>query len=402
MNILFVHNAYQNFGGEDAVVDMEIALLRSRGHAVQLYQRHNDELNAIPAASAAASALWSRRSAREVDAACQAFQPDLIHVHNTFPLISPSIYWTAARKRIPVVQTLHNFRLLCAQGTFLRKGTVCEDCLGKSPWRAVVRKCYRESMPQSAVLAGMLSAHRLAGTYQNRITRYIALSAFSRDRFIAGGLPAQRMRIKPNFVDGGNNHPNPSPGQRRGGLFVGRLSGEKGIDTLLGAVRQGGDTRIEAIGAGPSQAEVASELGDCYLGFRSRAEIMQRMRSASFLIVPSMCLEQLPTTILEAFSCGLPVIASRLGALVNIVQDGVTGLLFNPGDQYDLAKKLAWAGAHGEEMQQMGRAARAEYEAKYTPSTNYQMLIEIYEEAIAEVQGKHHVAQGSFGARHLG
>jgi glycosyltransferase involved in cell wall biosynthesis len=408
MNILFVHNAYQHFGGEDAVVGMEIALLRARGHQVQLYQRHNDELTSIPAATAAATALWSRRSAREAGAACAAFQPDLIHVHNTFPLISPSIYWTAARMRIPVVQTLHNFRLLCPQGTFLREGTVCEDCLGKAPWRAVVRKCYRESMPQSAVLAGMLSAHRLAGTYQHRITRYIALSAFSRERFIAGGLPAQRLRIKPNFVDGAVAHPNSSPNrsagqcQRRGGLFVGRLSSEKGIGTLLGAVRQEADTRIEAIGAGPSQAEVASELGDAYLGFLSRGEIMQKMRSASFLIVPSLCLEQLPTTILEAFSCGLPVIASRLGALVDIVQDGVTGLLFNPGDPSDLARKIAWAGAHGEDMRRMGRAARADYEAKYTPSINYQMLIEIYEEAIAEVRGEHHVAQGSFGAGHLG
>jgi glycosyltransferase involved in cell wall biosynthesis len=399
MNILFVHNAYQHFGGEDAVVDMEIALLRSRGHAVQLYQRHNDELQSLPAATAAATALWSRRSAREVDAVCAAFQPDLVHVHNTFPLISPSVYWTAARRRIPVVQTLHNFRLLCPQGTFLRKGAVCQDCLGKSPWRAVVRKCYRESMPQSAVLAGMLGAHRVAGTYRNRITRYIALSEFSRDRFIAGGLPAQRLRVKPNFVDGAVP---PGPGRRRGGLFVGRLSSEKGITTLLGALRQGCDTRIEAIGTGPSAAEVASELGDGYLGFLPREEIMRRMRSASFLIVPSMCLEQLPTTILEAFSCGLPVIASRLGALVDIVREGVTGLLFNPGDESDLAKKIAWAGAHEEEMQRMGRAARAEYEAKYTPSINYKMLIEIYEDVIAEVRGNHHLAQGSLGAGHLG
>jgi glycosyltransferase involved in cell wall biosynthesis len=404
MNILFIHNAYQNFGGEDAVVDMEIALLRTRGHVVQLYQRHNDELKSLSTAASAASALWSRRSAREVDAACAGFRPDLIHVHNTFPLISPSIYWTAARQRIPVVQTLHNFRLLCAQGTFLRKGSVCEDCLGKSPWRAVVRKCYRGSMPQSAVLAGMLGAHRLAGTYQNQITRYIVLSEFSRDRFIAGGLPAQRLRIKPNFVDGGVDHQNPNPpaGQRRGGLFVGRLSSEKGIGTLLGAFREASDTRIEAIGTGPLQAEVASELGDDYLGFRSRAQIMQKMRTVSFLIVPSLCLEQLPTTIIEAFSCGLPVIASRLGALANIVQDGATGLLFNPGDQSDLAKKIAWADAHREEMQQMGDAARAVYEAKYTPSINYQLLIEIYEEAIAEKRGEHHVAQGAFGARHLG
>lgn len=399
MKILFVHNAYQHFGGEDAVVDSEMALLRSRGHALELYTRHNDELHALSPASAALSALWSRRSAHEVNAACDSLQPDLIHVHNTFPLISPSIYWTAARRRIPVVQTLHNFRLLCPQGTFLRNGAVCEDCLGKSPWRAVARKCYRESLPQSAVLVTMLSAHRAAGTYQHQVTRYIALSAFSRDRFIAGGLPAQRLRIKPNFVDAAVQ---PGWGAREGGLYVGRLSPEKGIGTLLAALRQGGGARIEAIGAGPSEAEVARELGERYLGFRSRDDIMQKMRSASFLIVPSMCLEQLPTTILEAFACGLPVIASRLGALASIVRDGVTGLLFDSGDPADLAGKIAWAAAHGDEMKQMGRAARAEYEAKYTPSINYQMLVEIYEDAIAAVHGERHVAQGPCSARHLG
>jgi glycosyltransferase involved in cell wall biosynthesis len=399
MNILFVHNAYQNFGGEDAVVDSEIDLLRSRGHAVELYKRHNDELHAMPAATAALSAVWSRRSAHEVNAACDSLQPDVIHVHNTFPLISPSVYWTAARKRIPVVQTLHNFRLLCPQGTFLRNGAVCEDCLGKSPWRAVVRKCYRQSAPQSAVLAGMLSAHRIAGTYRHQVTRYIALSAFSRERFIAGGLPAQRLRIKPNFV--ASSVP-PRWDARHGGLYVGRLSDEKGIGTLLAALRHGGRTPIEVIGAGPWEAEVATALGDGYLGFRSRDDIMQKMRSAAFLVVPSMCLEQLPTTILEAFASGLPVIASRLGALANIVEEGVTGLLFNAGDAADLAAKIAWAGAHGDEMKMMGRAARAEYEAKYTPSINYQMLVDIYEDAIATVHGEHNVAQGPCSAGHLG
>lgn len=399
MNILFVHNAYQHYGGEDAVVESEIALLRSRGHAVELYQRHNDELHGMAPAGAALAAVWSRRSAGQVSMVCDLLRPDLIHVHNTFPLISPSIYWAAAQKRIPVVQTLHNFRLLCPQGTFLRQGRVCEDCLGKPPWRAVLRKCYRNSAPQSAVLAGMLSAHRAAGTYQKRVTRYIALSAFSRERFIAGGLPAARLRIKPNFVDGAVE---PGTGARQGGLYVGRLSEEKGIATLLDAVRQGSAARIEAIGAGPLEAAVAAQLGAGYLGFRPRQEILHKMRGAAFLIVPSMCLEQLPTTILEAFSCGLPVIASRLGALSHIVEEGVTGLLFNAGDPADLAAKLAWAASHGDAMQRMGRAARADYAAKYTPSINYQMLLDIYEDAISAVQSERQRAQGSVGVGHLG
>lgn len=380
MNILFAHNAYQQFGGEDAVVDSEIALLRAHGHAVVLYKRHNDELHALSSANAAVSTVWSTRSARALDTLCVEFQPDLIHVHNTFPLISPSIYWSASRRHIPVVQTLHNFRLLCPQGTFLRHGALCEDCLGKAPWRAVVRRCYRGSLPQSAVLATMLSAHRLAGTYRNRVTRYIALNNFSRDRFIAAGLRAEQVRVKPNFVD---SVVLPGLGPRHGGLFVGRLSEEKGVSTLLAAARQSGTFPIAAIGTGPLEAQVAHALGDGFLGFRPREDIMRRMRAASFLIVPSVCLEQLPTTILEAFACGLPVLASRLGPLANIVEENVTGLLFHPGDPADLAAKIAWARTHEQDMQRMGRAARLEYDTKYTPSINYSLLLEIYEDAIA-------------------
>lgn len=389
MKILFIHNAYQNFGGEDVVVGAEIALLRSHGHQVELYKRHNDELHHISAASAAITALWSRDAANAVNTVCEKLEPDIIHVHNTFPLISPSIYWTAARRKIPVVQTLHNFRLFCAQGTFLRNGAICEDCLGKVPWRAVTRKCYRESAAQSAVLVGMLGVHRTAGTYREKITRYIALSAFSRERFIEGGLPAEQLRIKPNFIESGIR---PDWGDRQGGLYVGRLSSEKGIGTLLEADRIGGSKNIEVIGGGPCEDIVARNFEERYLRFLPRDEIMKHMRSSSFLIVPSIGYEQLPTTIIEAFSCGLPVIASRLGSLIDIVQDGVTGLLFNTGDAADLAAKIAWANAHPEAMQRMGRAARTEYEAKYTPANNYQMLMEIYEEAIAAIHHERHAA----------
>lgn len=389
MKILFVHNAYQNFGGEDAVVSAEMALLQAHGHEVELYKRHNDELNQLSRASAAAATIWSRRSVDDITAVFKALQPDLIHVHNTFPLISPSIYWAAAQHGIPLVQTLHNFRFLCPQGTFLRNGTICEDCLGKSPWRAVLRKCYRGSAPQTAVMVSMLEAHRTAGTYRNKVTRYIALSAFSRDRFIKGGLPAAQFRIKPNFVESGAE---PDWFDRRGGLFVGRLSDEKGIETLLEAVRRDGNADVDVIGSGAWETAVSECFKERYLGFLSRGDIMSRMRSAAFLIVPSVCYEQLPTTILEAFSCGVPVIASRLGALADIVQDGATGLLFNPGDAADLADKMAWAAAHPNEMREMGRAARAEYEAKYTPSINYQMLMEIYEDAIAAVQRERQAA----------
>lgn len=385
MKILLIHNSYQYFGGEDMVVRAEMALLRRNGHAVQLYTRSNSELHQLPAARAAMaaiSAVWSRHAAAEVDEICEEFEPDVIHVHNTFLVISPSIFWVAARRGIALVQTLHNFRLLCPQGTFLRNGAVCEDCLNRKLWRPVIRKCYRGSALQSSMLAGMLTAHACLGTYRNKVTRYIALSAFSRARFIEGGLPAEKFRIKPNFVDADRL---PEWDSRDGGLFVGRLSKEKGIETLLEAIRICNDSRFRVIGDGPYEHALASCLGKRYLGFLPADKVRNEMHASAFLVLPSIGHEQMPMTVLEAFACGLPVIASRRGALAEIVQDGVTGLLIEPANASDLAEKIQWAQKHPASMEAMGRAARAEYEMKYTGCKNYQLLMDIYNDAIATV-----------------
>ncbi len=389
MKILIAHNSYQLQGGEDAVVDAEIALLRDHGHEVRVYRRHNDELNNMSRPAAALTTIWSRQSASAIKDVCDDFHPDVIHVHNSFPLISPSLYWIASRKKVPIIQTLHNFRLLCPQAIFLRNEKVCEDCLGKFPWRAVTRKCYRNSTLQSAVITGMLGAHRMLGTYQSKVTRYIALNTFCRDKLVAGGLPEKLFRIKPNFIDSAAL---PDWHARRGGLFVGRLSSEKGLDVLTAAVSNAGIQDIDVIGSGPMDTLATSTFGEQYLGFLPLDKIIARMRSALFLIVPSICYESFPRTIVEAFACGLPVIASRLGALPDLVQDGVTGLLFNPGDPADLAAKIKWAQSNPEKMLTMGRAARIEYEAKYTPQRNYQTLIDIYDEAITAVQGERNAA----------
>ena len=383
MKILVAHNAYQQRGGEDAVVEAEVSLLREHGHEVEMYRQHNDALNHMPRALAAISTVWSRRSAGDIDALCEHFKPEVIHVHNTFPLISPSLYWAAGKRHVPVVQTLHNFRLLCPQAIFLRDGKICEDCIGKLPWRSVTRKCYRESAAQSAVVAGMLSAHRALGTYRDRVTRYIALNRFARDKYVEGGLPAARFRIKPNFV---SSAAAPTWENRRGGLYVGRLSSEKGLEVLAAAAGPSDGAPLEVIGGGPLEALAREAFGARYLGYLPLEEIMARMGRARFLVLPSICYENSPRTIVEAFSCGLPVIASRLGALADIVRDGATGLLFNAGDAADLAAKIAWAESHPEQMLHMGRAAREEYETQYTPQRNHALLMDIYEDAITSVR----------------
>lgn len=377
MRVLMVHAAYQQRGGEDSVVDTEVTLLRDHGHEVQLYLRHNDEATSAGRISVASQALWSRRSEADVGRLVETFKPDVVHVHNTWPMVSPSVYWPAFKAGVPVVQTLHNFRLMCPQAMFLREGKICEDCLGTLPWRGVLRGCYRKSRVQTALLASTVQLHRAVGSYERAVTLFVALSAFSKSKFVQGGLDADRIVIKPNFVeDTGDGMLD----QRTGGLFVGRLSDEKGISVLLDALRMG-QAPVTVIGDGDWGQQTRQQLGDHALGFRPVAEILSRMKSAAYLVLPSLCGENFPRTIAEAYSCGLPVIASRLGAMAELVDDGKTGLLFEVGNVRDLADKLAWAEAHPQEMLRMGRAARQRYLERYTPDRNHDELMAIYRKA---------------------
>jgi len=381
LRVLVVHNAYQQRGGEDMVVDSEVALLRQGGHEVDLLLRHNDELAHIGGAVAALDTLWSQRTVREVGKRIAAFRPDVVHVHNTFPLISPSLYWACARAGVPVVQTLHNFRLACPQAMFLREGKVCEDCLGRSPLSALRHACYRGSRAQTAVLTGMLVLHRSLGTWQNKVARYIALNDFCRDKFIEAGLPAERIATKPNFVEAPAWQANSS---RAGFLFVGRLSPEKGVAVLADAWRKmRSGAKLSVAGSGPESGLLEGLPGAECLGPLPLEQIQQRMSQATVLVLPSIWYENFPRTLVEAMAAGLPVIASRIGALACLVKDGETGLLFEPGNVTDLASKMEWAEAHPEAMAEMGRRARLSYEENFTPERNLAQLLDIYAQARA-------------------
>ena len=380
MRILIAHNAYQLRGGEDMVLDAEIELLRSHGDEVVLYRRDNSDINAMSKPALALDTLWSKRTVQDLQNLIAEFRPDVIHTHNTLPLISPSLYWAAERAGVPVVQTLHNFRLMCVGAMFLREGKVCEDCMGKLPWRGVVRKCYRGSTVQSAMLAGMLVLHRGLGTYRNKVARYIALNDFCRNKFIGGGLPAERIVVKPNFVA----YPAPENLPRRGLLFVGRLSAEKGIKTLVQAAGLLDDPELRVAGDGPEAPLMEGAKGITRLGNLNGEAVRMEMNTATALVLPSIWYENFPRTIVEAFACGLPVIASRIGALADLVHDGETGLLFEPGNAQDLAAKMAWAKLHPEEMGVMGRNARAQFDTEFSAEVNYRMLMDIYKSVVSE------------------
>lgn len=265
--IVIVHNAYQHRGGEDAVVESEIALLRTHGHVVETYTRHNNEMGGMSSLVLARQTLWSNQTIRDIDALIHRYRPDVIHAHNTFPLVSPSLYWAADGAGIPLVQTLHNFRLMCLNALFLRDGRVCEDCMGKLPLKGIVNACYRGSYSASVALAGMLALHRGLGTYRNKVSRYIALNTFCRDKFIEGGLPASRITVKPNFVawpvesdvhrehDRGNHF-----------LFVGRLSPEKGVAVLADALALLSASTLRVAGDGPDAIIFDGKPGVVLLG----------------------------------------------------------------------------------------------------------------------------------------
>jgi glycosyltransferase involved in cell wall biosynthesis len=392
MRILVVHNGYQKHGGEDVVVEAEERLLRAHGHSVVRYRRHNEELRGrgpLGILTAGMQTVWSKASAREVAALLAKEKPGVVHFHNIFPLISPAAYYACAEANVPVVQTLHNYRLLCPGAYFLRDGRVCEECLGRSvPWPGVVHGCYRESRAATAAVATMLAVHRVMKTWREKVGVYIALSDFARKKFIEGGLPGERIVVKPNFVD-------PDPGLKCGAgefaLYVGRLSVEKGLRVLLGAWgRLQEKIPLRIAGDGPLKEEIAAEIKTRelssveLLGRRAPSEIVSLMQGARFLVLPSVCYENFPLAVAEAFACGLPVIASRLGSMAEIVADGDTGLHVAPGDSAELAAKADWAWRNPGRLQEIGKAGRQEYVSKYGPEQNYKRLMGIFERAIEE------------------
>jgi glycosyltransferase involved in cell wall biosynthesis len=386
MKIVLVHNTYQQPGGEDVVFEQEKSLLERAGHHVVAYCRSNQEiteLSAIGRALVAPRTVWSGDSRREFAALLGREKPDIVHVHNTFVMISPSIYSACRDNRVPVVQTLHNFRLLCPAAQLLRNGKICEDCIDHSLWRSIWHGCYRDSRPATASVALMLAWHRRSGTWDDLVDRYIALTDFARSKFIASGFASGKIVVKPNFVD-------PDPGPRgRGGeyaLYVGRLSKEKGLHTLIDAwKRLPKSCALHIIGDGPERKELEEEVQRCDLSsiqFRGRLsheESLAAMKSACFLILPSDWYESFPMTLAESFACGTPVICSKLGSMEEIVDDSRTGLHFAAGDSEDLVRKVEWALSHPAEIAAMGREARREFEEKYTAEKNYSYLMDIYQ-----------------------
>jgi glycosyltransferase involved in cell wall biosynthesis len=389
MKIVIVHNSYQQPGGEDVAFAGEYRLLKQYGHTVVAYCRSNQEIDSMSMAQRLTMPkrmIFADDSKREIRELLRSERPDLVHVHNTFMMISPSIYETCQEMSVPVLQTLHNFRLLCPAWTLSREGRVCEECVDHGLWRSVWHGCYRNSRLMTAGVALMLQVHRSRGTWNDSVDGYVALSEFARRKFVDSGLPASKLHVKPNFVQ---DDPGARDAPGHYALFVGRLSPEKGVATLLSAwekLKQ--SIPLVIVGDGPLRQSLeceASARGLSSVKFRgwlTGEETRAAMKRAAFLVIPSLWYEGFPMIVAEAFACGTPVICSRLGTLEEIVEDQRTGLHFSHGDADDLGHKVEWAWAHRSQVGAMGKAARNEYENRYTAEKNYSLLMEIYEQTM--------------------
>lgn len=379
MRVLRLHAAYAQEGGEDHSFRTEVALLEDGGHSVRTVLRSNAALTAAGFASTLA-ALWRTPFSRvvydEVRRACREFRPHVAHADNLWFALSPSVHAACRAEGVATVQTLNNYRLHCLNGLMLRNGRPCVDCLGKSVWTGVRRRCYRGSAVLSAAMARMIDVNRQRGTWVRDVDLFLAPTAFAQRKFIEAGWDPEKIVVKPNFVD----DPGPVTRPGRGGVYVGRLSAEKGVSTLIRAWSRLQGVPLTIVGDGPARAaleEEAARLGVDAVFFAGRLDpegVSEAIRAAAFLVFPSECFETFGRTVVEAFACGRTVLVARGGAAAELVSDGRNGITFARGDDRDLAAKAAWLAARPEPCRRMGEAARRAYRRRYTPEGNLRML----------------------------
>ena len=394
MKVLLAHDYYRSGApsGEDIVFRNEQALLDSNGVEVIRYECFNDDINVSTLGDRLRVALegaWSKRTYRHFFELIRRKRPDVAHFHNTFPLISPSAYAACRDNGVPVIQTLHNYRLICASAILQRDGHPCEDCVGTSLMPALWHRCYRNSLMATGALVWMLYRNRSRGSYQNLVNQYIALTHFAAGRLIAGGLPKERIAVKPNFLPDA-----PEAGRGDGGyaVYVGRLSEEKGVRNLLAAWKYVSGQTLKILGDGPLRGELEKQsrqysLSVEFLGMRTRQEVMDIVGRAELQIIPSESYEGFPMVVLEAYACGTPVVAARIGSLEEIVEDGKTGLLFEARNALDLAEKVKNIRSDRERLGALRQGARACFEKNYTADHNYAILTKLYNDVIDNFKG---------------
>lgn len=381
-NVLMAHNYYQVPGGEDTVFHNEVNMLEKNGHKVTKYTRHNDEIKnrLLSKLKLGIDTIFSFKTYKEVKKLIDENDIDVVHVHNTLPLISPSIYYAARAKKVPVVQTIHNFRLLCPGATFTRNGEICEDCVSKGLGQSLKHRCYRDSLAQTFIMCAMLKFHRIIGTYDN--INYITLTEFNKKKLLSLVKDESKIYVKPNFVEKRDKVERVLEDYF---VYIGRLDEIKGINFLIEAWKEI-DENIDlyVIGTGPEEEKVKTFIEENniknikLLGFMRRENAFEIIRKSRAVIAPSKCYEGFPMSIAEGFSLGVPIIGSKLGNIESIINDSINGLLFEMCNKKNLKEVIEQVFYNKEENKVLGENAYKEFNIKYTDVENYKNLKEIY------------------------
>jgi len=391
LKILQVHNHYQErTGGEFITAEMDKLLLESHGHKVIRYIRNNDEINnygILKKIFLFVNTIWSVESYKEISKILDKERPDILHMHNFFPLISPSVLYAAGKRKIPVVWTLNNYRLICAEGQFLRDKHVCEICLTKSRWNSVKYKCYRNSRLASFVTVFMNKLHALLGTWKNKVDLFIPLTEFGKNIFIKGGIDKRKIAIKPNIIFPELDKRDESIIEDYA-LFLGQFSQKKGVEMLVSVWK---DINYKLIMAGSGvflerlKVQAKKENSNIeFLGAIPHSKAIELLKKANFLLLPSLHNEGFPLVLSEALALGVPIITSNTGPLPELVEHLKNGLLIRPGDEIDLKEKIQFAFDNKKLILEMGKNSRKLYERKYNIHQNYDILMNIYYSVLSQ------------------
>lgn len=389
MRVLQVHNRYfRGMGGEDTVLDLEARLLRRHGHEVDQHLVTTSQLRGagvVQLASAAAGSIWSQHSYREVQTKIDSFQPEIVHVHNTFPLLSPSIFWAVCKAGVPVVSTLHNFRFVCANGILMRDGAPCEDCVDASPLQGLLRRCCNGSIGITGAATAIRMVHDGLGTFRSRVNAYIVLNDFAKSVFVRAGFPGARLKVKPNFVEPTLAARRLVTERGRRITFAGSITNAKGVDLLIEAWKrlQPKGWELAFCGEGPC-IETAQKLSsECpsitWRGKLPRAELQRFLAESRYLVLPSRWYEGLPMVVLEGFAAGLPAIVPDHGGFPELVKLSEDGWRFIPGSVDDLVRVIGEAIYLSEaDWECLSTRVFGRCREEFGPERNYQLLAEIY------------------------
>jgi glycosyltransferase involved in cell wall biosynthesis len=389
LKILICHNYYARRSGEESVVERESALLKEKGHSVSIFSYDNRDAQNMNPAGLGLRALYSRQTGRDLMSILRETEFDIAHVHNTWLLMSPTVYKYLWQDGIPVVKTVHNYRWLCPVATFYRDGIRCHDCVEKigGVLHGIVHKCYLDSLSGSSTASARLFLHRdLLQTFNKYIDVIVVQNNFVKEKLIAAGFPAERMAVKGNFLKR-DEIVQSAPGDFY--IAAGRLEPAKGLATLLDACEETG-IRTKIFGEGPMhdwlQGQIESRFAQNQnvqlMGYVSRQELLDNFATTRALIFPSEWYESYPISIVEAMAHGKPVIASNIGGMLSIVDDGMNGLLFEVGNSHALASKLNMLWEDDNLYEKLSRGARETYEKVMSPEVHYDLLMKIYQSAI--------------------